>query len=306
MQALYAFFQSGDARLDVAERQLRKSFDKMYELYIHQISFILEVIEFAQIRMEESKTKFFPTEEDLDPNTRFVDNSITSSIAANPKFRKLCDQYKINWSEERELIRRHWVAFRDSEEMKAYLLEPQPSLQADKHILKVFIRDYMAPSESLLYYFEERNIHWADDFDTMLAMVLKTFRTYDANAHNFPPPLMKNDTEEEDVKEFILPLFRKTIANSEEYGKLIAAQAQNWDFDRIAVLDVILMKMAICELINFSSIPVKVTINEYIELSKGYSTLKSRIFINGMLDKLVETLKAEKKIKKRGRGLLED
>lgn len=305
MQALYAFAQAGDDRLDIAERSLRKSFDKMYDLYIYLFSFILETAEFAQIRMEESKNKFFPTEEDLNPNTRFVDNLVLRSVAENPAYRRSVERLKINWSEERELIRRHWIAFRDSEEMRKYLDNPQPGLESDRNILKVFIRDHMAPSDSLRYFFEELDIHWADDFDTMLALVLKTVKSFGSDEESFPPPLIHEEEGVDEMKEFILPLFRKTILNGSEYEELIAKQAKNWEFDRIAVIDVILMKMAICELLNFNSIPVKVTINEYIEISKFYSTAKSRVFINGMLDKLVETLKENKKIRKTGRGLLD-
>ncbi|HRZ77592.1 MAG TPA: transcription antitermination protein NusB [Bacteroidales bacterium] len=305
MQALYAFTQAGDDRLDVAERSLRKSFDKMYDLYIHLISFILETADFAQQRMEESKNKFFPTEEDLNPNTRFVDNRVIRSISGNPAFRKQYDRLKINWSDERELVRRHWIAFRDSEEMQQYLQSGKDGLENDRNILKVYIRDHMAASDSLRYFYEEQDIHWADDFDTMLGMVLKTVKSFGEAGEDFPPVLIHEDEGVDEMKEFIIPLFRKTIVNGEEYGKLIAQQARNWEFDRIAVLDVILMKMAICELVQFSSIPVKVTINEYIEISKGYSTAKSRVFINGMLDKLLETLKESKMIRKTGRGLLD-
>lgn len=306
MQALYAFFQGGDTRLDVAERQLRKSLDKMYELYIYQLSFMVELVSFARFRMDEARKKFFPTEEDLNPNTRFLENAVINGIAESPRFQRLVEQYKINWSEDTEMIRRIWVAFRESDEMKDYLALKDGGLKADREILKVLIRDFLAPSEMLRFYFEEKNIHWADDFETMLSLLLKSVREFKPGSDAFPPPLIRTDSAEDDIKDFVQPLFRKTIARSEEYGKLIASQARNWDFDRIAVMDVILMKMAVCELVHFPSIPVKVTINEYIEISKQYSTPKSRIFINGMLDKLLENLKAEKLIAKSGRGLLED
>lgn len=306
MQALYAFFQGGDTRLDVAERQLRKSLDKMYELYIYQLSFIVEIVVFARFRMDEARKKYFPTEEDLNPNTRFLENVVVAGIAENARFQRLVDQYKINWSDDTEMIRRIWVEFRESEEMKAYLAQKEGGLKADREILKVLIRDFLAPSEMLRFYFEEKNIHWADDFETMLSLAMKSVREYKPGSDAFPPPLIRTDNVEDDIKDFVQPLFRKTIAKSEDYSKMIASQARNWDFDRIAVMDVILMKMAVCELIHFPSIPVKVTINEYIEISKQYSTPKSRIFINGMLDKLLENLKAEKLIAKSGRGLLEE
>jgi N utilization substance protein B len=306
MQALYAFFQGGDTRLDVAERQLKKSFDKMYELYIYQVSFIVEMLVFARYRMEEARKKFFPTEDDLNPNTRFVDNVVVAAIADNARFQRLVENYKINWSEETEMIRRIWMDFRESEAMKQYLAQEESGLKADREILKVLIRDFMAPSEMLRFFFEEKNIHWADDFETMLSLVLKTLKEFKPGSDAFPPELIRTGNVEDDIKEFVQPLFRKTIAKSEDYGKMIAAQAKNWEFDRIAVMDVILMKMAICELIHFPSVPIKVTINEYIEISKQYSTPKSRVFINGMLDKLVETLKVQKLIAKSGRGLLEN
>jgi len=305
MQALYAFELAGEGRVDVAERQLRRSFDKMHELYILQVSFILAVVEFARNRQEEAKKKFFPTEEDLNPNTRFVDNPLILAMEDNAAFTKECERYKVNWVDEKEMIRRIWIAFRDSQEMARYLSGSGDDPESHREILRVLVRDYMAPSEVLSHYFEGLNIHWADDFDTMLGLVLKTIRSLGSDEQDFPPALIHSEEDMDEMKEFILPLFRKTIAGGEEYERMIAGHARNWEFDRIALLDVILMKMAICELLHFPSIPVKVTINEYIEISKGYSTPKSRIFINGMLDKIVETLRADNRLRKTGRGLLD-
>lgn len=310
LQALYAFFQSLNDRIDLGEKELFKSVNKIYEIYIYQISLILEVAEFANKRLEENKKKFFPTEDDLNPSRRFIENQVIAQIANNEDFKKLQDVYKINWSNEEEMIRKLYVEIRDSSDYQNYMGLKDHTYNDDREILVKILKKQFLRSESLHYFFEEKNIHWSDDFFTANMLAIKTLKHYkESFDRNYKlPTLFKNDDFDEtnEDKEFVKQLFRKSIIKSDEYEVIIEAKVKNWEMERIAVMDVLLIKMALAELLEFSSIPIKVTLNEYIELAKMYSTPKSKIFVNGILDKVIAELKENKQIKKTGRGLLEN
>ena len=309
LQLLYAFFQSNNDNLVTGEKDLLKSLNKIYELFIYQLSLLIEITEFAHKRSEENKQKYFPTENDLHPNTRFIDNRITKMISGNHDYRRYYDAYKINWAGEEEMIRKLYKGILGSEDYKAYMETRVSTLNSDKDILIKIIKKHLSRSELLQSYYEEKNIHWSDDFHTANLLLIKAIKSLKEGfgENDKLPTLLKNDLSDdpdEDI-EFIKILFRKTIVNSQEYLDLIESKVQNWEMERIAIMDIILLKMAIVELLEFPSVPIKVTLNEYIELAKLYSTPKSKIFVNGILDKLIVDLKADNKIKKIGRGLLE-
>ncbi|MCF8378216.1 MAG: transcription antitermination factor NusB [Bacteroidales bacterium] len=310
LQALYAFFQSENDRIDVGEKELLKSLNKIYEIYIYQLSLLVEIVEFAQKRAEENKKKFFPTPDDLNPNTRFTKNRIILQIESNKDFRRYFDVYKINWADQEDMIRKIFNKLKLSEDYKTYMDNKISTYNHEKDILVRIIKKYFSGSDTLQSYYEEKNIHWTDDFHTANLLAIKTVKgltdKFDENSKL--PTLLKNSTiddPDEDIQ-FVKILFRKTIIRSEEYIKLIDEKVKNWEMDRIAVMDIIILKMAITELLEFPSIPIKVTMNEYIELAKMYSTPKSKIFVNGILDKLIVDLKTDNLIKKTGRGLLEN
>jgi transcription antitermination protein NusB len=308
MQALYAFFQTEDNDLPAAEKQLIRNIDRIYELYIWQLAFLVDLFSYFRQRADEAKQKFLPTQEDLHPSTRFIDNKLIAQLDDNRDFHKQIERFKVNWVDEKELFRVMYNDIRAGEEYKKYMGLEKSSYEEDRGILIKLIRAQFFPSELLQGFFEERNIHWVDDFDTAMLMVMKTLKLLnikqDASAPL--PGLYEDDEAETEDKEFARNLLRKTIFYSAEYAEIISARAKNWELERIAMLDIILMKMAIAELIQFPSIPVKVTLNEYIEISKQYSTPKSKVFINGLLDKLIVEFKQEDKIRKTGRGLIDN
>lgn len=310
LQALYAFFQSMNEKIDAGEKSLFKSINQIYEIYIYQLSFLVEIGEFAVKRLEENKKKFFPTEEDLDPNTRFVNNKVLHQLSENHDFKKYLDVYKINWSEQEEMIRKLYVEIRDGEDYKHYMEAPDDSYGNDRDILVRILKKQMLRSESLHYFFEEKNIHWSDDFYTANLLAMKTIKHFKESFNSdYKLPLLFKDNEFDSTNEdmeFVKQLFRKTIVKSETYEKLIEGKVKNWEMERIAVMDVLLLKMALAELLEFPSIPIKVTLNEYIELAKMFSTPKSKVFVNGILDKIIAELKENGQIKKTGRGLLEN
>ncbi len=309
MQALYAYFQSDGNDLNLSEKGLVSAINSIYDLYIYLLSAMLEVGDFARNRMEEGRQKFLPTSEEINPNTRFIENQLLVQLDANKDLRKNINRLKINWSDHQEIFRKIFISFRDSEAYQKYMAASAVSYRDDKEILMYLLGEIMLDNEAFISIFEEKNINWADDIDTSAMMIAKTIKKWDVAFDEFKtlPLLMVSPDEEGDdlINDFVLRLFRKTIMKSPESAVLISERAQNWEIDRIAVLDVILIKMALTEFLDFPSIPVKVTINEYIEISKEYSTPRSKQFINGILDKLVTDLKAEGVLKKTGRGLLE-
>jgi transcription antitermination protein NusB len=309
MQSLYAHFQSEDTPVINSEKKLVANIESIYDLYIHLFSAILEIADIAKNLMEEARQKFLPTEAEINPNTRFIENRLLLQLDNSKDLRKNINRLKINWADNKEVFRRIFLSFRDTDLYKDYMSSPETSYKKDKEIVVDLLTEALLASDPFVSLFEEKNIFWADDMDTAVMMILKTIKKWNKNTEQsepLPPLLVTPDDEGDDlINDFVLKLFRKTIINSDEYAKLIAKYADNWEFERIAILDVILFKMALAEFTEFQTIPVKVTINEYIEISKEYSTPKSRQFLNGLLDKMAIDLKAEGKLRKIGRGLIE-
>ena len=308
LQALYAFFQSGDDKVDIGEKNLMKSIDKIYELYIYQLSLLLEIVNFARTRTAEAKTKFFPSLEELNPNTKFIDNMVIHHMENNHDLNKKIANYKISWADEQDMVRKLYLTIKDSSEYKAYISSAEKSLHDDKEFIIKLFKKTISRFPMLHYFYEEKNIYWVDDFHSVTVLIIKTINNIDENwnEHSCLPSLFKNEPDDDNEdREFVKLLFRKAIIRQGEYTEMIAERAKNWEIERIAVMDFIIILMAICEFIDFTSIPVKVSMNEYIEISKLYSTPKSKIFINGILDKLLSDFMADNMIIKKGRGLME-
>jgi transcription antitermination protein NusB len=306
--ALYAWFQGGENRMEVAEKNLLNGIDKFYELYFLLFSFFIEITDFYRRRTEDAKNKFLPSEEELNPNKKFLENRIVDCILRNKDLQHHFNTYKFSWTEEQDMIRKVFLKIRNSKDLKDYLNSGNSLFKEDKEIVYKIFRKFISRSSELQFYCEERSIHWISDFDLAALFLQKTVQLIPeqfSEELSFTNLLNKDeDDDPADGQKFIIDLFRKTILHSEEFEKMIEEKTKNWELERIAITDIILIKMALTELIHFPMIPVKVTLNEYIDISKNYSTPKSKLFINGILDKLVETLKFENKIVKRGRGLL--
>lgn len=304
LQALYAYFQADEENYRRTENELFDAIDRIYDLYIYLLLSIPEVKVFAERRIEENKKKIRPTEEDLNPNLKFVNNSIIQKIEDSKKLRETSESNKVNWigDEKQEIFRKMFLHIRESETYFEYMNDGNSGFEADKQFLIDLFKVEIANFPLLYNYFEELSIHWLDDIDLACSMVLKTIKSLDSESDDINVLDLYKD--EEDEKEFVRELLRKTISMDKENEVIIDELTKNWELDRIAKMDVILMKMAITEFQIFKTIPTKVTLNEYIEISKFYSTPKSNIFINGVLDKAIERLQSENKIVKIGRGLL--
>lgn len=303
LQALYGHFQTEDADLLKSENALLSSIERMYDLYIYLLLSFSELKSIGEYRMEENKKKLRPTEEDLNPNRKFVDSKIIEILESNAELRAQSENRKVNWlgDEHREMFRKMYLAMRESETYFEYMNNEQSGFDEDQSFAIAVFKSDIANSPILYHFLEEKSIQWMDDIDLTCAMVIKTLKSFEDTDENSILPLYK---ENDDEKEFIVDLLRKTVKMEKESEQLIDELTQNWELDRIAKMDIILMKMAITEMQVFNNIPTKVTLNEYIEISKYYSTPKSNGFINGILDKAISRLEKEGKIKKIGRGLM--
>ncbi|MEJ2879889.1 transcription antitermination factor NusB [Pedobacter sp. GR22-6] len=288
-----------------AKKALMLSIDNVYEMYIWMLSLLVEVTEYTSIDAIERANKHLPTAEDLNPNMKLLNNKFTVTLKANPDFNAAVHKYKINWMADPEFVKAIFNTLKVTPEYAAYLADEDNSLEESKTIIKYIFRKVILKSHNIIQAFEDKFINWSVDKEVMQGMVAKTLKNFtseDPFANKLTP--ISQDWEED--SKFVEDLFAYTLRNDKDYQALIADRTKNWESERIALMDTILMKMAICELLNFPSIPVKVTINEYLDLSKDYSTPKSNSFINGILDKIMGDLKRTNSITKIGRGLIEE
>lgn len=302
LQALYGHYQDENPDTVISLRNLKRSLDRIFELYIYDICTLREVLRAAEERVELGTKKHRPSQEDLDPNLTFVNNKVLRLIADNVQLNHAIEDKHVSWSEYREQFKKIYNLLKDDDFYVNYMNNQTHSFKEDKKLVKYIYATYICNNEFLHQLYEDFYIHWADDLDAAQMMTTKTMKTMDESA-NASHPLVKlfKDKSDEDFGQL---LFRKVVSNNEKFEKWISDKTSNWETDRIAVVDILLMKMALAEFTAFEEIPIKVTLNEYIELSKQYSTPRSGIFINGILDKLVIDLKESKDIVKVGRGLL--
>jgi len=303
MQSLYAHFQSENGDIYKGEKALLLSIDRVYDLYLLYLILPIELANVAAIQMEEAQNKVLPTEEDKNPNRRFVESHLIEALKQNKTLQREVSNRKLSWSSDYDELKKLWRQIRNSDLYKNYLQEEDGGA-VDRKFLEQLFKTFVLDNEDIYSIFQERSIYWDfDDNDFAITMAMRYFSKI-KSVENYKPLPQMYKNEEDDLR-FVKQLFRQCITNDAENSKLIDQKTQNWEVDRIALMDVLLMKMAITEFLHFSSIPVKVTLNEYIEVAKLFSTPKSKNFINGVLDKLLTDFKNENKLKKTGRGLIQ-
>src|SRR3989339_930968 len=259
MQMLYAFHQSENPSLSKFEKELFFSIDKIYELYHLMLLLIVDISDFFDERSELSKNKHIPTEEEKNPNTKFLDNKIIKQIANNKKLKEYCNSNKLNWSNYPELIRKFYQEIKDSDAYAQYMSNPESSFKSDKEIVANIYENIIATSESLHEILEEKSIYWNDDIEFVVSMIIKTIYEFRETQSEDAKllPLFKNDED----REYIKTLFHKAIMNHKENSELIDQFTTKWDLERIAFMDIILMELALTEVTEISSVPIKVSIN---------------------------------------------
>ncbi len=301
MQSVYAVLQSKNDNLIKEEKYLKFSIQKATDLYVLQLLLLVEVKNLAFEHLEIRKKNYLATSEDKNPNLKFVDNKVIAAIENSESIKDYVIKYNLdNWKNDREYVRVILDAIQESDKYKSYLKNEGVSFQSDKDFIVGIFKEIIAPNEKLYDYYESINLGWVDDFPLVNTLVVKSVKQL-KKGQTFK---LKGLEIKEDDLEFLIDLFRKTILHQQEYTAEIDDKTPNWDTDRIAEIDLILIKMAITEFLHFPSIPTKVTINEYIEIAKDYSTAKSSYFINGVLDKILKDYKKSERLNKIGRGLL--
>jgi N utilization substance protein B len=300
---VYAYFKNaGTASINDIEKELFFSINKAYDLYHYLLLLPIEMANLAEKRIEKAQQKKLPSPEDLNPNRKFVDNQIVQYLRINNQLLRYIEIKKLSWVNHPEIVKGLLDKLIESDFYKEYMLSETSSFQDDKTFICKFYSHIVAPYEPLYNLLEEESIFWNDEIEFILSSIIKTIKKFkEGDAEEAPlQDLYKNNED----KEFTKELYRKVILNWDKYEKYIKKFSKNWDLDRIAFMDILLINMAIAEVMDFKSIPVKVSFNEYIELSKFYSTNRSNVFINGILDKIIEDLRQNKKINKTGRGLV--
>lgn len=303
MQSIYALTQAEKTDLDKEEKFLSMSMENMYNLYLVLLSLLVEMQKIGAYQLNASEKKYLATEAEKNPNRKFIENKVLELLSENTLLAEELKNRKLNnWYLDEEYVKVLYREMEKSDFYARYMATRTSSFKEDKEFLQDLYKEVIAPNEKLYDYIEDYNLTWIDDLPLVNTFILKQLRKVkpgDPESY-FLPRLFK---DEED-KMFSRQLFRKTVLNEETLQKEISGKTPNWDTDRIAEVDEVLLKMAICEFLKFPSIPVKVTINEYLEIAKEYSTPKSSIFINGILDKLVKDFETGNKLNKVGRGLM--
>lgn len=302
LQSLYAYYTTGREDMRRSEKELHFNIEKAYELYHYLLLLMIDVMLYAESRIEIARNKRIPTHEDLHPNTRFIENRLADQLRSNEHLLRFVEQHKLNWVNHPELIKEVYTRLIESKEYKEYMTAEENGYAEDKRLLSFIYSHIIFSSERLDSIMEEQSIYWNDDLEFITSMIVKTFKKF--KEEDGPDKRLMELYKNKEDEEYVVKLYRQTIIHREEYVEYIKENTRNWDLDRIAFMDILIMQIAIAELIAFPSIPTKVTLNEYLEISKFYSTSKSNVFINGVLDKVVMQLKEEKKIKKSGRGLI--
>ena len=301
MQSIYAMHQKNSDELEKEEKFLLHSIDNIQDLYLIMLSSFIEIRKKEVVFLETSSKKHLATPEEKNPNTKFVNNPILQGLENNSALSSALEKRKINnWSQNDDYILILLNEIKKSSLYQNYISTKKTSFEEDKQFVIDMFTEVLAPNEKLYEYLEDNKLTWIDDIPLVNTQIQKQLKQIKQNEEFKVVKLFK---DEED-KEFVSLLFRKTVLNEVTLAKEYIDKTPNWDADRIAEIDTIILKMAICEFLKFPSIPVKVTINEYLEIAKEYSTPKSSIFINGILDNLVKEFESENKIKKTGRGLM--
>jgi N utilization substance protein B len=300
--ALYAFNRREDDNIVQAEKELLFSIEKTYDLYHYLLLLVLEIADVASEKIDQALQKRMPTPEDLNPKRRFIDNMVIAQLRKNKTFNDYVSGKKLSWVNHPHIPRLLYNKMISWETYEEYMSSETHNYTADKKFIVNLVTRLFAESEDLESNLEEQSIYWNDDTEYVIVMIDKTLKKFKAdNGENVElMPLFKNKEDED----FVKILFRKSVFHSKQCSDLIDRNTTNWEVERIALMDILVMQLAITEIIEFQEIPVKVTLNEYIEIAKYYCTPKSSTFVNGILDNIVKEIREKGVFRKTGKGLV--
>ena len=298
MQSLYSYLSTKVNEMPVAERAMLKHFDEVVELKLVILSLWIQLVKHADNFYDEGKKKHLPTELDLNPNTRFVDNDIIAIVRNDLDLMDKLAKFSAIWiKNDHDIVHKLFKELYQSDLYQKYIVNENKDVEVDKKFIINAFNDYILKNELVHHLFEERSIYWVDDLPFIAAIIFGDIREGKSMD-------VKGAFKDRSDKEFALKLFRNTISNNSDYEKIIVKFSRNWELDRIAKMDQLFLKMAFAEILTMPELPIKVSMNEYIEISKYYSTVKSKLFVNGLLDNFVKTYTRDGKINKIGRGLV--
>ena len=296
LQVIYAYYQNGGKNLEAAEKELFYSLSKAYDLYKYLLLLMIEVTQFADRRIDNRRHKLRPTYEDLNPNTRFVDNAFMAQLMQNAQLEEFRANQKRTWDDEGDFVKHLFERIEETKAYQEYMAKEALTYEDDRELWRKLYRSTIAQNDEIDEILEEQSLYWNDDKAIVDTFVLKTIKRFEPE-NGAEQELMPEYKDDED-KEFARKLLRTAITGAETYRKLMENNVKNWDMERFAFMDILIMQVALAEIFAFPSIPVSVTLNEYVEIAKMYSTPKSGSFINGMLDGIVNQLKSENKLNK--------
>ena len=294
LQIVYAYYKGHSASVALAEKELFYSVEKTYELYFQLLQLAVEVTNYASNKIDARKNKLRPSDDDLNPNTRFVDNSFVTQLSKNVQLQNYIKENKISWDNNQDTVKTVYELVAASDSYVEYMSAEKADYAADKDIWRKIYKKIILQSEEFSDSIEDQSIYWTDDLEIVISFIIKTIKKFDL-VNGVDQPLLPMFKDEEDA-EFAGKLLKNSLEKEKEYRKMIDSHTNNWELDRIAFMDIIIMQTALAEIMTFPTIPVNVTLNEYIEISKNYSTDRSATFINGVLDNIVKELKAENKL----------
>ena len=292
LQIVYSYYQNGNNDLKVAENELLFSLKKSYDLYHYFLLLIVDVTNLQRRILDARKNKYMPTEAELNPNTRLVDNRFTAQIAENEALRKYVAEQGLSWDNDGDFIKMVLDMILSSEQYGEYLNNENDSYETDKEFWRIVFKKLICGNEAIDDYLQDKSIYWNDDISIVETFTLKTIKQFEKAAGSKQKLLpMFKDLEDQS---FAIKLFRQSLMKGSEFRERINKHMKNWETERIANMDLIIMQVALAEIMTFPTIPINVTLNEYIDTAKYYSTPKSGTFINGILDSVVNELKKEK------------
>ena len=296
VQIVYAYYQNGGKNLDTAEKELFFSLSKAYDLYNYLLLLMVEVTKQANKRLNAAKNKLVPTKEELFPNTKFVENRFIAQLEVNKQLLEFSNNQKKTWENEADFVKTLCDKILESDIYKEYMASETSSYEEDRELWRKLYKNIIFNNIELDQVLEDQSLYWNDDKEIVDTFVLKTIKRFDEK-NGAKQELLPEFKDEED-QDFARRLFRRTILNADYYRHLISENTKNWDLDRVAFMDVVIMQIALAEILSFPNIPVSVSLNEYVEIAKLYSPPKSGGFINGTLDGIVNSLKKENKLTK--------
>lgn len=297
IQIVYAYYQNGSNNLDAAEKELLFSISKAYDLYNYLLLLMVDLTECAAKRIENAKLKRLATADDLNPNMRFVNNKFIAQLQNNKMLIEYQERQKRSWlTDHEEFTKQLLDKILESDIYKEYMAKTETSYIEDREFWRMLYKTFINKSVELEDLLEEMSLYWNDDKEIVDTFVLKTINRFDSK-QGVDQQLLPEYKDEED-RTYAVRLLRRSVLNCDEYRRLVSDNTRNWDINRVAFMDVVIMQVALAEILSFSNIPVSVSLNEYVEIAKYYSTPKSGSFVNGTLDGIVKKLRKEGKLTK--------